>query len=109
MRCHVSVIRGGCLRFPNRATTSLLQSVQAAPGAIQNPLSAAVPSASGPPRDRVAHAILRDARISPQKLDDFVRVIRRLHVDEALVQCQISVKKAAKLVHNVRPLALFLC
>jgi ribosomal protein L22 len=74
---------------------------QAVPGAIENPLSAAVPKAAGPPRERVAHAKLRNARISPQKLNDVVRIIRRLQVDEALVQCQMSVKKAAKLIYKV--------
>ena len=72
------------------------------PGAIQNPLSAAVPKAAGPPRERVAHAKLRNARISPQKLNDVVRIIRRLQVDEALIQCQMSVKKAAKLIYKVQ-------
>lgn len=49
----------------------------------------------------MAQAILRDAHISPQKLNDFVRIIRRLHVDEALIQSEVSIKKAARFVHKL--------
>ncbi len=77
--------------------------LQALPGVGGgNPLSGAVPAAGGPARDPIARAILRNTKISPQKLNDFARIVRRLHVDEAIVQCQISIKKAAKLVQNVR-------
>lgn len=64
-----------------------------------NPLSSVQPPPGAPSvREAVAH--LRYIRISPKKLNDFVRLIRKLHVNEALIQSSISVKKAAALVHK---------
>lgn len=44
-----------------------------------------------------AHATLRGARISPRKLNQFVDVIRNQHIEDALIQCQIHPKKAARM------------
>lgn len=50
---------------------------------------------------KVAQAILRHASISPKKLNPFAKMLRHSHVDDALIQCQISPKKAAKLCYQV--------
>lgn len=42
----------------------------------------------------------RNLAISPQKLNDFAKVVRGLHVEDALIQCAVSPKKAARLVHK---------
>jgi len=40
----------------------------------------------------------RNLKISPQKLNDFCKIIRGLRLDEAIMQCGVSPKKAARLV-----------
>lgn len=40
----------------------------------------------------------RNLKISPQKLNDFCKIIRGLRFDEAIMQCGVSPKKAARLV-----------
>ena len=54
--------------------------------------------------NRTAQAVLRKTKISPKKLNEFARLIRRMHIDDALVQCQVAPKKAAKLCYKVRPI-----
>jgi Ribosomal protein L22p/L17e len=51
--------------------------------------------------ERVARAVLRGVAISPRKLNLFMRNVRRLHVDDAINQCAISVKKSARIVRGV--------
>ena len=51
--------------------------------------------------ERTAQAVLRKQRISPKKLNEFARLIRRKHIDDALVQCQVAPNKAAKLCYKV--------
>lgn len=51
--------------------------------------------------NRTAQAVLRKTKISPKKLNEFARLIRRMHIDDALVQCQVAPKKAAKLCYKV--------
>lgn len=48
-----------------------------------------------------ARAILRNVPISPRKLNDFVRILRGLHIEDALIQCQIHPKKSAKICEKV--------
>ena len=45
--------------------------------------------------------MLRGTHISPQKLNDFARLLRRLHVEDALIQCEVSPKKSAKICRKV--------
>ncbi len=74
-------------------------------GTIGSP-TAAVPqpvaSAAAASEPRRARAIARNLSISPQKLNDFATVIRRMHVQDAVLQCRYSVKKAAKIVEKAR-------
>ena len=63
-------------------------------------VSSAVGSKVPAPR-QTAQAVLRGTMISPKKLNDFAEVIRRLHIDDALTQCQMSPRKAAQLCHKV--------
>jgi hypothetical protein len=64
--------------------------------------------APGPPEagkdagDRTARAVQRGIRMSPKKLNLFMPVIRRRHIQDALAQCRASVKKAARLSEKVR-------
>ncbi len=51
---------------------------------------------------RRARAIARNLKISPQKLNDFAAVVRRMHVQDAVLQCRYSVKKAATIVEKAR-------
>ena len=51
--------------------------------------------------NRTAQAVLRKTKISPKKLNEFARLIRRMHIDDALVQCQVAPNKAAKLCYKV--------
>ena len=44
-----------------------------------------------------AHATLRGAKISPRKLNEFVDIIRGEHIEDALIQCSIHTKKAARM------------
>ena len=76
-------------------------------GAEQGSALSAIPqpaaTAAGPEGVRRARAIARNLKISPQKLNDFARVIRHMRVDDAIMQCRYSVKKASKIVETVRP------
>lgn len=58
------------------------------------------PGAAAAPTDRTAQAVLRKIKISPKKLNVFAKLIRRLHIDDALVQCQVAPNKAAKLCYK---------
>ncbi|PRW39364.1 50S ribosomal L22-like isoform X2 isoform B [Chlorella sorokiniana] len=49
----------------------------------------------------VSRAHARGLPISPQKLNDFAKVVRGLHIEDALIQCSISPKKSAGLVRKV--------
>lgn len=63
--------------------------------------SAFTPKDAAVQPNRTAQAVLRKTKISPKKLNEFARLIRRMHIDDALVQCQIAPKKAAKLCYKV--------
>ena len=98
------------------SSTDPAQGRQSAPGI--NPLqmspgtmatgspAASVPqpaaSAAAAAEPRRARAIARNLKISPQKLNDFAAVVRRMHVQDAVLQCRYSVKKAAKIVEKAR-------
>lgn len=81
------------------------------PAAGINPLmqtpAPAFPGSASTPKDaavqpnRTAQAVLRKTKISPKKLNEFARLIRRMHIDDALVQCQVAPNKAAKLCYKV--------
>ena len=49
----------------------------------------------------IARAIQRNVAISPQKLNDFARMLRGLHIEDALIQCQVHPKKSAKICEKV--------
>ncbi len=44
---------------------------------------------------------MRGVSISPRKLNDFVRILRGLHIEDAYIQCQMHPKKAAKIAEKV--------
>ncbi|ABO95400.1 predicted protein, partial [Ostreococcus lucimarinus CCE9901] len=48
-----------------------------------------------------ASAILRGAKGSPKKFSAFLRLVRGLRVDDALIQCDMSPKRVAKTVAKV--------
>jgi len=48
-----------------------------------------------------ARAILRNVPISPRKLNEFARIIRGLHIEDALIQCKIHPKKSAQICEKV--------
>ncbi len=92
-------------RQPVPGINPLQMSPAAVAGTIGSP-AAAVPqpaaSAAAASEPRRARAIARNLSISPQKLNDFATVIRRMHVQDAVLQCRYSVKKAAKIVEKAR-------
>ena len=51
-------------------------------------------------RSDTAQCVVRGLRISPQKLNDVAHMIRKLPVDQAIYQCKLSVKKAAKFLEG---------
>ncbi len=59
------------------------------------------PGAESASQERTAQAVLRKTKISPKKLNEFAKLIRRMHIDDALVQCQVAPNKAAKLCYKV--------
>ena len=93
-------------RQPVPGINPLQMSPAAVAGTVGSP-AAAVPqpvaSAAAAGEPRRARAIARNLSISPQKLNDFATVIRRMHVQDAVLQCRYSVKKAAKIVEKARP------
>ncbi|KDD75223.1 hypothetical protein H632_c799p1 [Helicosporidium sp. ATCC 50920] len=42
----------------------------------------------------------KDLHISPRKLNEFAKVVRNLGLQDAIVQCRISIKKSARMVHD---------
>lgn len=48
------------------------------------------------PEERTARAVQRKIRMGPKKLGLFMPLIRRRHIMDALTQCRVSVKKAAR-------------
>ncbi|KAK2078204.1 hypothetical protein QBZ16_004072 [Prototheca wickerhamii] len=42
----------------------------------------------------------KNLAISPRKLNDFVKVIRGMSIQDAIIQCQVSVKKAARMCED---------
>ena len=57
-----------------------------------------------PTRDRdpaTAKAVLRDIPISAKKLAMWTDVVRRKHISDAIVQCDMAHKKAAKICLKV--------
>ena len=62
------------------------------------------PASKTPTRDRdpaTARAVLRDIPISAKKLAMWTDVLRRKHIDDAIVQCEMAHKKAAKICLKV--------
>ena len=77
-------------------------------GAGSNPLYAEqlygkTPSFHGLGR---AGAKLRDISMSEKKLNYFAKLIRRMHVDDALAQCSLQPKKAAGICAKVHKMPL---
>lgn len=96
----------GFTSFSSRSQAADVQSSGINP-LMQTPAPAARGSVFVPPlaaavqQDRTAQAVLRKTKISPKKLNEFARLIRRMHIDDALVQCQVAPNKAAKLCYKV--------
>lgn len=66
---------------------------------------ATIPMASSPAAPTktslYAKAILRGVQIGPRKLNLFAKVIRGLHIEDALIQCEVHPKKAARICKDV--------
>lgn len=101
-RCHNLCLQGlttFAARWQDSAVSPTgLNPLMQTPGpAIQLPtpaLDSAVP--------QTAQAVLRKTKISPKKLNEFAKLVRRLHIEDALVQCQVAPNKAAKLCYKVQ-------
>lgn len=68
----------------------------------QTPSTLFAPSIEGDSAEELrAKAILRNVAISPRKLNDFVRILRGLSLEDALIQCQAHHKKSAGICAKV--------
>jgi ribosomal protein L22 len=56
------------------------------------------PSTAG---EKCARAVLRGAHIGPRKLNMFAALLRGLHVEDALIQCKVHHKKAARMCEKL--------
>ena len=81
---------------PTAGITPLMQTP-----APSSSTSVFTPQAAAAQPNRTAQAVLRKTKISPKKLNEFAKLIRRMHVEDALVQCQFAPNKAAKLCYKV--------
>ncbi|KAK9834160.1 hypothetical protein WJX81_003626 [Elliptochloris bilobata] len=52
-------------------------------------------------KEQVGLAVLRNIHMSPKKLALWAKMVRRLHVEDAMIQCTISVNKGAKILAGV--------
>jgi hypothetical protein len=55
-----------------------------------------------PGEERKGLAILRNIHMSPKKLGLWAKMVRRLHVEDAMIQCTIRVNKGAKILAQAR-------
>lgn len=46
--------------------------------------------------------MLRNIQMSPKKLGLWAKMVRRLHVEDAMIQCTIRINKGAKILARVR-------
>ena len=85
---------------PLQQTPSPLSSL---PGSKENTLGDGTITTALPDGQilNTARAILRNVPISPRKLNEFARIIRGLHIEDALIQCQIHPKKSAQICEKV--------
>ena len=55
---------------------------------------------------QIIAVFLRDIPISAKKMGMWTDVVRRKHIDDAIVQCEMAHKKAAKICLKVQKLSL---
>ena len=60
------------------------------------------PGKGKPGEERKGLAILRNIHMSPKKLGLWAKMVRRLHVEDAMIQCTIRVNKGAKILAQAR-------
>jgi len=87
-------------RMSTEATS--VSPLQRAPAPLGNARASVIPGAltEGAVSER-ATAVLRGTKGSPKKFNAFLRVIRGLKVEDALIQCDLSPKRVAKTVGAV--------
>lgn len=88
----------GTTVVPDVAQPSPLMRAPAPRGMTRADFGTGLTDAGG---ERVARAVLRQAKGSPKKFNDVLRVIRGCSVSDALVQCALSPKKYADVVRKV--------
>lgn len=86
---------------------SVLTSPAASPAAMSMAHDVSSFDDAGLTRVKTASVHRRNLRISPKKLNDFVRIIRKRSVREALIQCNFTPKKAAGMTGNVSGLLVY--
>ena len=54
-------------------------------------------------KEKVGLAMLKNIHMSPKKLALWAKMVRGLHVEDAMIQCTVRVNKGAKILAEVRP------
>lgn len=72
---------------------------------MPTPSTAGGDAAPGPTRS-TAQCVLRNIKISPQKLNEVAHIVRRLPVEQAIAQCRVSNKKASRFLETALRSAL---
>lgn len=54
---------------------------------------------------KTAQAVQKAIPISPKKMAVWTDLMRRRHIEDAIIQCQMSPKKAARICLKVRPIS----
>lgn len=102
---HVAMNEWSVASRTNAVLGSSFASVSQAPGPsplqqLPEPMQTPQPGA-GLGVFRTARAVKRQAQISPKKLQVVAKLVRRMHVDDAMRECELIPKKAARIVREV--------
>lgn len=54
-------------------------------------------------KEKVGLAMLKNIHMSPKKLALWAKMVRGLHVEDAMIQCTVRVNKGAKILAEARP------
>lgn len=88
------------------AQTAEINPLLQTPAPVRRPAAVgSKPASKTPTRERdpaTAKAVLRNIPMSAKKLAVWTDVVRRKHIDDAIVQCEMAHKKAAQICLKVQ-------
>lgn len=100
-RLHASASLGDEAAATPAALPAGINPLQQAPAPLSDRRAGGGGDPDGPDAALQARAVLRGVAISPRKLNMFAKVLRGLHVDDALIQCRLHPKKSARICEKV--------